>query len=45
MLLRRNDRRNDFPSFRDHDGPAFLDLSQIMAQFVLEISDTRYRFQ
>ena len=41
----RNDPCNDFPSFRDHDGPAFLHLSQIMAQFVLEISDTSYRFQ
>jgi hypothetical protein len=28
MLLGRNDRRNDFPSFRDHDGTAFLDLSR-----------------
>ena len=28
MLLGRNDRRNVFPSFRDHDGTAFLDLSR-----------------
>ncbi len=34
-----------FSSFRDHDGPAFLHLSQIMAQLILEISDTSYRFQ